>query len=160
MDACYTGNKIATLRKQQGLTQKGLAEKLQVTDKAVSKWERGLNFPDIALLERLADALETSVVELLGMEHHSAAEVATDMADLAIQEKDALLRDIINRGWITVCIGILLLGCAIYVSNIMAQHGIFGLPQGASSGMSGFIGLIIANGLRSVYNGSKLRKQH
>lgn len=47
MDAAYTGERIAELRKKQGLTQKELASKVHVTDKAVSKWERGLNFPDI-----------------------------------------------------------------------------------------------------------------
>ena len=45
MDATYTGNRILELRKERGLSQKELAEKMNVTDKAVSKWERGLNFP-------------------------------------------------------------------------------------------------------------------
>ena len=159
MDAAYTGNQIALLRKQKGLTQKELAEKLQVTDKAVSKWERGLNFPDLTLLEPLAEALDTTAVSLLGIENSSAEEVVADMTDLARQEKDALLREIVNRGWLTVLLGILILGCAVYVSAVLAEHQIFGLPQSASGGMSGFIGLMIANGLVSVRNGRKLRKQ-
>lgn len=48
MDASYTGNKIFELRKKSRLTQKELAEMLHVTDKAVSKWERGMNFPDLS----------------------------------------------------------------------------------------------------------------
>jgi transcriptional regulator with XRE-family HTH domain len=50
------------------MTQKDLAAKLQVTDKAVSKWERGLGFPDINSLEPLADALGVSIIELMKSE--------------------------------------------------------------------------------------------
>ena len=55
MDAAYTGNKILLLRKQHNMTQKDLAELLLVTDKAVSKWERGINFPDLMTLEKIAE---------------------------------------------------------------------------------------------------------
>ena len=48
-----------------GLTQKELAEKLNISDRTVSKWERGAGFPDISLVEPLADALGLSVLELL-----------------------------------------------------------------------------------------------
>ena len=51
---------------------KSFAEKLSVTDKAVSKWERGLNYPDMALLEPIARTLDTTVVYLLGIEDMSA----------------------------------------------------------------------------------------
>ena len=61
MDAAYTGSRISSLRRRNNLTQKELAEKLHVTDKAISKWERGLNYPDLALLPVIANALGTSV---------------------------------------------------------------------------------------------------
>ena len=70
MDASYTGNKILQLRKQQNMTQKELADLLSVTDKAVSKWERGLNFPDLLTMENIAHICDTSVVELLGIEDY------------------------------------------------------------------------------------------
>lgn len=60
-----TGALIRDLRKEKKLTQKELAERLHVTDRAVSKWERGLCAPDIALLEPLAQALDTTVLELV-----------------------------------------------------------------------------------------------
>ena len=60
------GRNIAALRKKQGLTQTQLAERLGVSDKAVSKWERGLSCPDISLLVELASALGTSTDALLG----------------------------------------------------------------------------------------------
>ena len=56
---------ITEIRKERHLTQKDLAEKLHVTDKAVSKWERGLSYPDVTLMEPLAEALKISVSELL-----------------------------------------------------------------------------------------------
>ena len=59
------GSCIRSLRRQQGMTQAGLADRLGVTDKAVSKWERDRSFPDTALLPKLADVLGTTVNDLL-----------------------------------------------------------------------------------------------
>lgn len=59
------GSFVAQLRKEKGLMQKDLAEKLYVSDKAVSKWERGLSIPDVALLVPLAEILGVTVTELL-----------------------------------------------------------------------------------------------
>lgn len=57
MDNIKFGKLILKLRKEKNMTQKELAEKLNVTDKAVSKWERGDSFPDITLLEPIAKVL-------------------------------------------------------------------------------------------------------
>lgn len=65
MDKYVTGATIRALREQKGLTQNALAELLYVSDKAVSKWETGRGYPDITLLEALAQALGVSVLELL-----------------------------------------------------------------------------------------------
>ena len=59
------GEKIAELRKEKNMTQKDLAEQMNVTDKAVSKWERNLACPDINSIPRLAEVLEISADELL-----------------------------------------------------------------------------------------------
>ena len=56
---------LSSRRKAKGLTQKQLADRLSVTDKAVSKWERGLGFPDIKLLEPFSQALDVSILELM-----------------------------------------------------------------------------------------------
>ena len=53
MESKEIGKFIAKIRKEKGMTQQKLAEKLFVTDKAVSKWERGLSLPDISILEPL-----------------------------------------------------------------------------------------------------------
>lgn len=65
MDKNATGRFIAELRKQKGFTQKELAEKLKVTDKAISRWETGKGLPDTSLLKPLGDVLGVSVTELL-----------------------------------------------------------------------------------------------
>lgn len=65
IDKKKLGALIAELRKEKGITQKVLAERLFVSDKAVSKWETGANVPDIALLVPLADILGVTVTELL-----------------------------------------------------------------------------------------------
>lgn len=68
MDKEKTGKFIASVRKGKGMTQQELAEKLHITSKAVSKWERGLSFPGVDLLEPLATILEVSVVDILSGE--------------------------------------------------------------------------------------------
>ncbi|MDO4876503.1 MAG: helix-turn-helix transcriptional regulator, partial [Oscillospiraceae bacterium] len=69
-----TGQLITELRKEKGLTQKQLAEALNVTDKAVSKWERGLSFPDISMLEPISELLGVSIMEILAGERQSGEE--------------------------------------------------------------------------------------
>lgn len=59
------GATISALRKEKGMTQLDLARQMGVTDKAVSKWERDLSFPDVTSLPKLAEVLGTSVDELL-----------------------------------------------------------------------------------------------
>ena len=75
MDKKIIGQKIMAYRKEKGLTQKALAEKLCVTDKSVSKWETGVHFPDITVMEPLANELGVTVVELLGLDEVTQTQV-------------------------------------------------------------------------------------
>ncbi|NLR04849.1 helix-turn-helix domain-containing protein [Streptococcus mutans] len=59
------GMMISSLRKEKGMTQLELAEKMRVTDKAVSKWERDLSFPDINSIPKLVEIFEVSVDDLM-----------------------------------------------------------------------------------------------
>lgn len=68
MDSEKTGKFIRTIRSEKNLTQKELAEKLNCTDKAVSRWETGKGIPDISLLIPLSEALGVSVNEILNGE--------------------------------------------------------------------------------------------
>lgn len=65
LDRKKFGAFISELRKEKGYTQKDLAQKLLISDKAISKWETGVSFPDTALLLPLADLFEVTVTELL-----------------------------------------------------------------------------------------------
>ncbi len=80
MDKYVTGAVIHRLRESKKLTQEELAERIHVSSKAVSKWETGHGFPDISLLEPLADALGISVIELLSGEDVRNRNRAADMA--------------------------------------------------------------------------------
>lgn len=65
MNQYITGAMIKKLRESKNITQAELAERIGVTDKAVSKWETGKGYPDITLIESLAQSLGISVIELL-----------------------------------------------------------------------------------------------
>ena len=80
MDAKIFGAFIAKCRKEKNMTQADLAIKLNVTDKAVSRWERGIGFPDINTIEPLASALEISVLELMKCERITENEVTKEEA--------------------------------------------------------------------------------
>ena len=68
MDCQKIGNFILEVRKEKNMTQKQLADKLHITDRAVSKWERGLGVPDVSLLADLSDVLGVSINEILAGE--------------------------------------------------------------------------------------------
>ena len=95
MDAKKLGQFIAEIRKEKEMTQAELASKLHVTDKAVSKWERGLGLPDINNIEPLADALGISVAEVMQAERipvklvtqESASEMLTNAFDIVKQQR-------------------------------------------------------------------------
>ena len=65
MDYQRMGQLIRTLRREKGMTQLQLADRLHVTDKTVSKWERGIGCPDVTLLSRLAEELNVQLEALL-----------------------------------------------------------------------------------------------
>ena len=71
MDQIKIGKFIADERKRKGYTQKQLSEKLEISDKTISKWERGNGFPEVSLLLPLCNELEITVNELLSGERVS-----------------------------------------------------------------------------------------
>lgn len=84
------GEKIASARKEKGMTQEMLAEQLGVTRQAVARWETGLSVPDAGMLVRIAGALDTTVNDLLGEEE---PEQGRDLA----AELEALNRQLAER---------------------------------------------------------------
>lgn len=76
------GTMIATLRKEKNLTQAEVAEMMGVTDKAVSKWERDLSFPDINSLPKLAELFDMTVDELMQVKVDTKKEENTKIAEM------------------------------------------------------------------------------
>jgi len=147
MNAEYTGKRILSLRKEKGWTQKDLASRIHVTDKAISKWERGLNYPDLSLFETLANELGTSVSDLLGIESSSAERLLEAVTLISEEEKNALKREFRNRIWINMIIEAIILISQISVSKILADNQLYGNPQILTAGMIGFTGVLIGNGI-------------
>lgn len=83
------GTMIAALRKGQGMTQLELAEKMGVTDKAVSKWERDLSFPDVNSIPKLAEIFHISVDELMqgkaSAKEGSGRKSGTEIVNIALK---------------------------------------------------------------------------
>lgn len=80
------GTFVANLRKEKQLTQKELAEKLFLSDKAISKWERGLSMPDITILTPLADILGVTVAELLQCERLPQSSMQQQQVEELVQK--------------------------------------------------------------------------
>lgn len=92
MDNKKIGDYISTLRRNNNLTQKDLADKLGITDKAISKWERGAGYPDISMLRPLADALGTTVNELLeGQTSENVSQTNSADLDNALNYADKMI---------------------------------------------------------------------
>ncbi|MCR5822793.1 MAG: helix-turn-helix domain-containing protein [Lachnospiraceae bacterium] len=81
MDAIKTGSFIKDMRKEKGFTQQQFAERLNVSDKAVSRWETGKGFPDIGSLMDIAEVLEVSVAEILKGERFGKLITEGDVAE-------------------------------------------------------------------------------
>lgn len=96
------GTLIRRARQDRGLTQRQLAERLHVTDKSVSKWERDVCRPDVALLEPLAEALGLGVLQLVtGQAAPEAEDAARRLADTSVKEIRRKARRVSAR-WLAV----------------------------------------------------------
>ena len=95
MDNNKIGKYIASRRKEKGLTQQELGDKLFVTDKAVSKWERGLSLPDITILEKLADVLNTDIYSILQVKKKNNLDIEKILNDERNKIKKELNKKII-----------------------------------------------------------------
>lgn len=146
MNAAYTGNKISELRKEKNMTQKDLALQLHVTDKAVSKWERGLNYPDLLLFPLLASALDTTVSELLGVEQNIPDTTIDIMAEISKQEKERILK--IMREYL-VLTTVLAIGFIIYQSHLF----IYGYIWAKYNVQFWIVGVLLALAVTLITNG-------
>ena len=93
MDNNLIGKFIAEKRKEKNLTQQQLGKILYVTDKAVSKWERGLSLPDITILEKLAEALDTDIYSILQIKQ----EKNINVEDILRHEKNKIKKQVVKK---------------------------------------------------------------
>lgn len=105
---------IGKLRREAGMTQLDLAEYLNYSDKAVSKWERGESVPDIGTLKQLADRFSVTVDYLLRADHPSEA----------VAKREYTKRQKRNHAIITVmsCVLVWLIACFVFFSVNLAMH--------------------------------------
>jgi len=132
MDEKRLGNFIAQRRKALDMTQKDLAEKLHVTDKAVSKWETGKGFPDLKIMEPLADALQVTLYELM---EGQTADTSQQNPIVELQAADQVVRQTVDYsrarkkktkgqklGILVLAIVIAYLGCFTYDTFVPGTH--------------------------------------
>ena len=123
MDAKKTGELIAQRRKEQGLSQGELAERIHVTDKAVSKWETGRGMPGIDSLEPLAEVLGLSVSELLSGQRLTAEELPKTAGGQIVES--------MRKGWkmaLKGC-GAAVLVLALAAGAYLAVHWFTSVPE-------------------------------
>lgn len=97
IDKKQFGTFVARLRKERGYTQRELAERLFISDKAVSKWETGVSIPDTALLIPLAQMLGVSVTELLLCERRAADAMDADQVETIVKTAISYSDDSVPR---------------------------------------------------------------
>lgn len=132
MDAQIIGSFIAQRRKELNMTQTELAQMLYVTDKAISRWERGVGLPDINTIEPLAQALQVSLVDLM-----QGKQTSEKMLDL--QEAEKIIADTIQlsrKGTPATFLGIGVLGllgiaCLFIIGLLLTDTAVLGYPVGS-----------------------------
>lgn len=109
MDNIATGKFIAQLRKEKGLTQEQLAQKLFISEKTISKWECGKGFPDTSLLMPLCEVLGITVNELLSAKHLEGKEIAKASEEnlVSVLEEKQRNKKNLTLGFVFVAIAIL-----------------------------------------------------
>lgn len=128
MDAKATGGLIARRRKEQNWSQGELAERLHVTDKAVSKWETGRGLPSVDLLEPLAEALGLTVSELLSGRELTPEELPR-AAEAQVMESMERERRMRRRGFFATAALALIGIAAIGVGTWLAAHYLGSVPE-------------------------------
>lgn len=121
MDQKRIGSFLKELRKEKGITQEQVAEKLNVSARTVSRWETGRNMPDISLLVEIAELFDVTIPEIINGErkdetmNEEVKEVARKMADYAETEKETILKNTRIQSVIGVC--------ALFVLLVLEMFG-------------------------------------
>ena len=125
MDLIKIGKFISTKRKEKNLTQEELAEKLLITDRAVSKWERGLSLPDADKMLELCNILDINVNELLiGEDNMKDEKKKTDELLIELAKQDELKnKRLITDMWVLTTTAFVFYTALIIISSILLGEG-------------------------------------
>ena len=130
MDQIKIGRFIAACRKRVNLTQLQLADKLGITDKAVSKWERGITMPDTSIMLELCDILGISVNELLSGEkinmENSSQKNEQLLLDMA-KELEKKNKTIWSSMWAIMIVSMTALIAGIFIAAFLIPEGVWQL---------------------------------
>lgn len=119
MDQNKTGKFIAKLRKGKNMTQEQLAEKMGVSINAVSKWERGLSFPDVSLYKKLCEVLDTSIEEIINGEKDSSEDAKTKAIINTVKSTEKTKKEL----HLVALISIIMIIILVIVSIFIYQRG-------------------------------------
>ncbi len=134
MDLIRIGGFLAQLRKEQGLTQEQLGEKLGVTNKTVSRWEKGNYLPPVEMLQELSSIYGVSINELLSGQRlteteyraHAEENMKSALAESSFSLKEKI--DYFRQKWKREHIGVFILGAAVtvllYLVGICLYNGV------------------------------------
>lgn len=119
--------------------------------------ETGLCYPDIELFEPLADILQATVLDLMGLEKSPPEEAVKEVTALSAAEKEKIRQGIRLRAAMTMVCSAILLAAEIYSSWYLSRLGIMGGMIGVCTlGMTGFTGTILGSAIYSFFNAKKL----
>ena len=123
MDQIKIGKFIASLRKEQGLTQAVLADRLGITDRAVSKWETGKCLPDASVMPELCDILKISVSELFAGERIDMENLRESNEKLLLELKEGEERS--NRKLLHIRISLIVISLVVYMAILIIASFLF-----------------------------------
>ena len=153
MDQIKIGRFIAECRKKKGLTQMQLAEMLNITDRAVSKWEMGRTMPDSSIMIELCDILEISVNELLcgeviAMDNYKE-ELENNLLEM-VKQKEAADRTLLALEWVIAILSCVVIFVPVFIGALLPMEDWMRLVVVFSGFIPGIIGFLYAVKIEQV----------
>ena len=153
MDQIKIGRFIAECRKKKGLTQMQLAEMLNITDRAVSKWETGRTMPDSSIMIELCDILEISVNELLcgeviAMDNYKE-ELENNLLEM-VKQKEAADRTLLALEWVVGIMSCIVIFVPVFIGALLPMEDWMRLVVVFSGFIPGIIGFLYAVKIEQV----------
>ena len=157
MEQEMIGKFISSCRKEKGLTQMQLAEKLNITNRAVSKWETGKCMPDYSIIESLCTELNTTLAELMNGEEDDKSIHTYDneqIVEMMKEMQELKKAKITFTGYILIIVGIVMLTLSLLFGGTEFQDFLSGFMLGLSICQM-VVGIFVVSRQMANKNGSK-----